>query len=157
MKINERLVLVFNDPNCGMDFELKLPDVWKLENKHEMSIKMKMFIYRFVYPLFTGAYYMVISGENAVDCVKYDKSKAVIDDYLQWVDTDMTADDRYLVINFCKEHNIQISNMLEVDSIYGIISDIYEYVLKRTEYIYVKNKNEAKHLAEKRLSKDNNK
>ena len=127
MKINERLVLVFNDPNCGMDFELKLPDVWKLENKHEMSIKMKMFIYRFVYPLFTGAYYMVISGENAVDCVKYDKSKAVIDDYLQWVDTDMTAD------------------------------DIYEYVLKRTEYIYVKNKNEAKHLAEKRLSKDNNK
>ena len=157
MKINERLVLVFNDPNCGMDFELRLPDVSKFENKYEMSLKMKMFIYRFVYPLFTGAYYMLISGENVVDSVKYDNSIAVIDDYTEWVDTEMTADDRYLVINFCKENNIQISNMLEVDSIYGIISDIYEYVLKRTEYIYVKNKNEAKHLAEKRLSKDNNK
>lgn len=152
MKIIERLELRFNDPNCGMDFELKLPDVSKFENKYEMSLKMKMFIYRFVYPLFTGAYYILISGENAVDSVKYDKSKAVIDDYLQWVDTDMTPDDRYLIINFCKENDIEISDAHESDPIYVVISDIYEYVLKRTEYIYVKDKNEAK-----RLSGNNNK
>ena len=152
MKINERLVLVFNDPNCGMDFELKLPDVWKFENKHEMSLRMKMFIYRFIYPLFTGAYYMIISGENTLDSIKYDKSKAVIDDYLQWVDTDMTPDDRYLIINFCKENDIEISDVHESDPMYVVISDIYEYVLKRTEDIYVKNKN-----LHKRLSSNNNK
>nr|DAR75018.1 MAG TPA: hypothetical protein [Caudoviricetes sp.] len=150
--MNERLVLVFNDPNCGMDFELKLPDVSKFENKYEMSMKMKMFIYRFVYPLFTGAYYMLISGENVVDSIKYDKSKAVIDDYLQWVDTDMTPDDRYLIINFCKENGIEISDAHESDPMYVVISDIYEYVLKRTEYIYAKNKN-----LHKRLSSNNNK
>ena len=152
MKIIERLELRFNDPNCGMDFELKLPDVSKFENKYEMSLKMKMFIYRFVYPLFTGAYYMLISRENVVDSVKYDKSKAVIDDYLQWVDTDMTPDDRYLIINFCKENDIEITDAHESDPIYVIISDIYEHVLKRTEYIYAKNKN-----LHKRLSSNNNK
>ena len=142
MKIIERLELRFNDPNCGMDFELKLPDVSKLENKYEMSLKMKMFIYRFVYPLFTGAYYMLISGENVVDSVKYDKSKSVIDDYLQWVDTEMTSDDKYLIINFCKENGIKVPNILvlKADSTYGIISDIYEFVLKRVEDTYIENK-----------------
>jgi hypothetical protein len=142
MKIIERLVLGFNDPNCGMDFELRLPDVSKFENKYEMSIKMKMFIYRFVYPLFTGAYYMLISGENVVDCVKYDNSIAVIDDYTEWVDTEMTPDDKYLIVNFCKENGIQIPNILilKADSIYDVITDIYEFVLKRVQDTYVENK-----------------
>ena len=95
---------------------------------------------------------MIISGENTLDSIKYDKSKAVIDDYLQWVDTDMTPDDRYLIINFCKENDIEISDVHESDPMYVVISDIYEYVLKRTEDIYVKNKN-----LHKRLSSNNNK
>lgn len=142
MKIIERLVLGFNDPNCGMDFELRLPDVSKFENKYEMSLKMKMFIYRFVYPLFTGAYYMLISGENVVDSVKYDNSIAVIDDYTEWVDTEMTADDKYLIVNFCKENGIQIPNILilKADSIYDVITDIYEFVLKCVQDTYVENK-----------------
>lgn len=142
MKINERLELRFNDPNCGMDFELRLPDVSKFENKYEMSLKMKMFIYRFVYPLFTGAYYMLISGENVVDCVKYDNSIAVIDDYTEWVDAEMTPDDKYLIVNFCKENGIQIPKILilKADSIYDVIIDIYEFVLKRVQDTYVENK-----------------
>ena len=142
MKIIERLELRFNDPNCGMDFELRLPDVSKFENKYEMSLKMKMFVYRFIYPLFTGAYYMLISGENVVDSVKYDNSIAVIDDYTEWVDTEMTPDDKYLIVNFCKENGIQIPNILvlKTDSTYDIISDIYEFVLKRVKDTYVENK-----------------
>lgn len=151
MKINERLVLVFNDPNCGMDFELRLPDVSKFENKYEMSLKMKMFIYRFVYPLFTGAYYILISGENAVDSVKYDNSIAVIDDYTEWVDTEMTPDDKYLIVNFCKENGIQIPNILilKADSIYDVITDIYEFVLKRVQDTYVENKKLHKSLSKR--------
>ncbi len=142
MKIIERVELRFNDPNCGMDFELRLPDVSKFENKYEMSIRMKMFIYRFIYPLFTGAYYMLISGENVVDSVKYDNSIAVIDDYTEWVDTEMTPDDKYLIVNFCKENGIQIPNILilKADSIYDVITDIYEFVLKRVQDTYVENK-----------------
>ena len=142
MKIIERLELRFNDPNCGMDFELRLPDVSKFENKYEMSLKMKMFIYRFVYPLFTGAYYMLISGENVVDSVKYDNSIAVIDDYTEWVDTEMTPDDKYLIVNFCKENGIKIPNILilKADSIYDVITDIYEFVLKRVQDTYIENK-----------------
>ena len=97
---------------------------------------------------------MLISGEDVLDSVKYDKSKAVIDDYLQWVDTEMTSDDKYLIINFCKENGIKIPNILvlKAESTYDIITDIYEYILKRIKDIYTKNKNEAK-----RLSDSNNK
>lgn len=125
---NEIMTLRFDNNKLDIDFKLTLPDVSKYPDSIEATVAIKSFIYRFVYPLYTGLFYMIDCDMVPYEAVKYDKSKHVISTYLYWVDHDMTELDKDLILELCKENNITIKKEPGEFDMYSVINDISEYI-----------------------------
>lgn len=127
--MKEVMTLGFNTDNLDINFKLTLPDVSKYQDRIKATVDIKSFIYRFVYPLYTGMFYMIDSDKVSYEAVKYDTSKNVISTYLYWVDNGMTDLDKDLILEFCKENNISVTKTSEdKPDMYSVITDIHGYI-----------------------------
>lgn len=127
--MKEVMALGFNTDSLDINFKLTLPDVSKYQDRIKATVDIKSFIYRFVYPLYTGMFYMIDSDKVPYEAVKYDTSKNVISTYLYWVDNGMTDLDKDLILEFCKENNINITKTSEdKPDMYSVITDIHGYI-----------------------------
>lgn len=127
--MKEVMTLGFNTDSLDINFKLTLPDVSKYQDRIKATVDIKSFIYRFVYPLYTGMFYMIDSDKVPYEAVKYDTSKNVISTYLYWVDNGMTDLDKDLILEFCKENNINITKTSEdKPDMYSVITDIHGYI-----------------------------
>ncbi len=127
--MKEVMTLGFNTDSLDINFKLTLPDVSKYQDRIKATVDIKSFIYRFVYPLYTGMFYIIDSDKVPYEAVKYDTSKNVISTYLYWVDNGMTDLDKDLILEFCKENNINITKTSEdKPDMYSVITDIHGYI-----------------------------
>lgn len=122
---NEIMTLRFDNYKLDIRYKLTLPDVSKYPDSIKATVAIKSFIYRFVYPLYTGLFYIVDSEKLPYEAVEYDQSKRVISTYLYWVDHDMTDLDKDLILELCKENNITIKSEPGESGMHSIINDIY--------------------------------
>lgn len=125
---NEIMTLRFDNYKLDIRYKLTLPDVSKYPDSIKATVAIKSFIYRFVYPLYTGLFYIVDSDKLPYEAVEYDQSKRVISTYLYWVDHDMTDLDKDLILELCKENNITIKNEPGESDMHSVINDIYENI-----------------------------
>lgn len=125
---NEIMTLRFDNYKLDIRYKLTLPDVSKYPDSIKATVAIKSFIYRFVYPLYTGLFYIVDSDKLPYEAVEYDQSKRVISTYLYWVDHDMTDLDKDLILELCKENNITIKNEPGESGMHSVINDIYENI-----------------------------
>ena len=126
---NEIMILEFDTEKLDIKYKLTLPDVSKYPDSIKATVTIKSFIYKFVYPLYTGMFHMIDSERLPHEAVEYDQSKNVISTYLYWVDHMMSDLDKDLILELCKENNITITKEPgEANIMYSVINDIYEHI-----------------------------